>query len=157
MEIKDGKHFKSGEVRYLTDKKRYQFTLIDKNDKKRVFLGELKKGRLTLKRLDEASKETQQVQMNLAGDGIRFVYTYWTRPENRTLFDKAFQVDFTRKGETFGAAEKKVECIVTGGLGTIAVMHKGVTYYVCCSGCRDAFNEDPERFIKEYNEKKKGK
>jgi hypothetical protein len=157
MEIKDGKYFKSGEVRYLKDKKRYQLTAIDKNDKKLVFQGELNKGRLTLQRKDEATRETQQVQMNMAGGGVRFVYTYWTKPENRTLFNKNFQVDFTRKGESFGVAEKKVECIVTGGLGTIAVMHKGVTYYVCCSGCRDAFNEDPERFIKEYNEKKKAK
>jgi YHS domain-containing protein len=32
---------------------------------------------------------------------------------------------------------------------------QGVTYYVCCSGCRDAFNEDPEKYIKEYEAKKK--
>src|SRR5262249_54418830 len=133
------KHFKSGEVRYLEDKKHYQLTAIDRNDKKLVFVGQLKKGRLTLQRVDDDRKETQQVQMNLAGGGVRFVYTFSTKPENRSLFDKAFQVDFTRDGETFGAAEKKVECIVTGGLGTIAVTHKGVTYYVCCSGCRDAF------------------
>jgi len=29
-----------------------------------------------------------------------------------------------------------------------------VTYYVCCSGCRDAFNENPEKYIKEFNAKK---
>ena len=27
-------------------------------------------------------------------------------------------------------------------------MYKGKTYYVCCSGCRDAFNENPEKFLK---------
>ena len=31
---------------------------------------------------------------------------------------------------------------------------KAKTYYVCCGGCRDAFNDNPEKFIKEYNERK---
>ena len=39
----------------------------------------------------------------------------------------------------------------------MAVSYKGQTYYVCCSGCRDAFHEDPERYIKEYNARKKKK
>jgi hypothetical protein len=60
-------------------------------------------------------------------------------------------------GESLGAREKKNECIVTGGLGTIAVSYKGQTYHVCCSGCRDAFNDDPEKFIKAFEEAKKKK
>jgi len=31
----------------------------------------------------------------------------------------------------------------------------GQTYYVCCGGCRDAFNENPAQIIKEYLAKKK--
>ena len=30
----------------------------------------------------------------------------------------------------------------------------GETFYVCCTGCRDAFNEDPAKFVKEYKKKK---
>jgi len=60
----------------------------------------------------------------------------------------------TREGESFGAAEKKPECIVSGGLGTSTVSYKGVTYYVCCTGCRDEFNANPEKYVKEWNEKK---
>jgi YHS domain-containing protein len=33
----------------------------------------------------------------------------------------------------------------------------GVTYYVCCSGCRDAFNENPAKIIADFNKKKKGR
>lgn len=44
---------------------------------------------------------------------------------------------------------------MTGGLGTQAISYKGVTYYVCCSGCRDAFNENPEKYIKEFEARKK--
>ncbi|MGL4465489.1 MAG: YHS domain-containing protein, partial [Planctomycetia bacterium] len=30
----------------------------------------------------------------------------------------------------------------------------GKTYHVCCTGCRDAFNDDPEKFISEANAKR---
>jgi YHS domain-containing protein len=37
------------------------------------------------------------------------------------------------------------------------VTHKGKTYYVCCSGCRDAFRDEPEKYIREYEESLKKK
>jgi YHS domain-containing protein len=33
-------------------------------------------------------------------------------------------------------------------------MHEGKTYYVCCTGCRDYFNEDPAAVLEEYRERK---
>jgi YHS domain-containing protein len=30
----------------------------------------------------------------------------------------------------------------------------GMTYYVCCTGCRDAFNENPSKIIAEYKARK---
>jgi YHS domain-containing protein len=45
--------------------------------------------------------------------------------------------------------------VITGGLGTIAVSYNGKTYYVCCTGCRDEFNQNPAKAIKEYEERKK--
>lgn len=38
-------------------------------------------------------------------------------------------------------------CIITGGLGTSTIAYKGKTYWVCCSGCRAAFEENPEKWI----------
>ncbi len=157
LTIKGGKYFKGGELRYLVDKERYQFTAFTQEGKKRVYEGSLKKNRLILERKDPATKETQQLKMNLAGGGIRFIYTFAHKPANRTLFTSDYMVAFTKEGESFGAKEKKIECIVSGGLGKIPVSYKGVTYYVCCSGCKDAFDENPEKFIKEYEAKKKMK
>jgi hypothetical protein len=155
MSFPQGKHYKRGEMRFLPDQERYQLTLEDKEKKKQVFVGQLKKTKLVLERKDAESKETQQIAMNIAGGGVRMIYAYSVKPENRTLYNKRFQVDFTKEGESFGTAAKKVECVVTGGLGTMPVSYNGVTYYVCCSGCRDAFNENPEKIIKEYLAKKK--
>jgi YHS domain-containing protein len=37
------------------------------------------------------------------------------------------------------------------------VSYNGKDYYVCCSGCRDAFKENPEKYIKEAEAKAKAK
>jgi hypothetical protein len=45
------------------------------------------------------------------------------------------------------------KCIISGGLGTISVSYQGKTYWVCCTGCRDAFNEDPEGWLRDAAKK----
>jgi hypothetical protein len=45
------------------------------------------------------------------------------------------------------------KCIISGGLGTISVSYKGKTYWVCCSGCQAAFNEDPEGWLRDAAKK----
>ncbi len=155
VEFKGSKTYKGGEVRYLADKERYQLTLTDAADKKLVFLGELKNNYLTFERTDPASKEVQRLIMNIAGDGARFIYRVERKAQGTTLWKKEYLVACTKEGESLGAKEKKQECVVSGGLGTMPVTYKGETFYVCCSGCRDAFNENPEKYIKEFRAKKK--
>jgi len=157
LKIEKGKHFKSGELRYLPDKNVYQLTAVDTKDKKRVFEGTLKNDYLTLERVDPETKESQKIVMNLAGDGVRFIYRYDHKDEGKTLWVNDFRVDSTKIGESLGATEKKQECVVSGGLGTMAVSYKGETFYVCCSGCRDEFNANPEKYVKEFKAKKAGK
>ncbi len=61
----------------------------------------------------------------------------------------------TKKGVPFASkGDNQPECIVSGGLGTIKVRYKGKTYYVCCSGCKAEFDEHPEKYVKEYEQKK---
>ena len=155
VEMTESKTFKSGEVRYLPKKSFYELTLTDCKDKKQIFEGTLKKDALILERLDADTKDTQQLKINTAGGGLRLVMTFSVKPDGRTLFSKQFQIAYTKEGESFGAEAKKNECVVTGGLGTMTVSYMGQTYYVCCSGCRDAFNENPAKIIKEYLVKKK--
>jgi hypothetical protein len=156
FEVKEGKYFRSGEVRYLPAKKAYQLTAVDAKKQKLEFAGKLDpKGYLVFERTEKISGETQQLTMNLAGDGVRFIYRYATRPKGGTVFNKQYMVAASKEGESLGATAKKNECVITGGLGTIPVTFMGETFYVCCTGCRDAFNEDPAKFVKEYKEKKK--
>ena len=59
-------------------------------------------------------------------------------------------VSTQREGTSFavsdtGYAEKT--CIISEGLGTMEVTYKGRSYWVCCSGCKAAFEEDPATWI----------
>jgi hypothetical protein len=159
MDVKDGKYWKSGELRFVPDKKKYQLTLTDKADKPQVFEGDFnpENATLTLERTDPSTKETQQIKMNTTAEGVRFNFYFARKPDGRTLFTKDYAVAYNKEGESLGAKEKKNECVVSGGLGTMPVSYKGTTYYVCCSGCKDAFMENPEKYIKEYEARKAGK
>ena len=81
------------------------------------------------------------------------------KAKGSTVYFKQFEVACNKEGESLaGNSGKQPECVVTGGLGTMTVSYMGKTYYVCCSGCRDAFMENPAKVIKEFEErKKKGK
>ncbi len=71
------------------------------------------------------------------------------------LYSRLAEVGSTRKGSSFAKnAAAGPECVVTGGLGTITVMHDGKTYYVCCGGCRDLFEEDPAAVLGEYHQRR---
>lgn len=159
FDLENSKLYKSGEVRYLPEKSAYQFTIVDKAGKKATFEGELKKNVLIVERKNPESSDIEQFKLNIAGGGDRLIYSMWLKPANRTIFSKQLEVGFTKEGVTFGveAGGKKPECCVTGGLGTSTVSFMGQTYYVCCTGCRDAFNENPAKVVAEFLKKKKGR
>jgi YHS domain-containing protein len=70
-------------------------------------------------------------------------------------FRRLAEVGYTRKGIAFAAGDSAPPCIVTDGKGTIPVKHKGTTYYVCCSGCKDLFDADPDAVIAEAGARRK--
>jgi YHS domain len=151
-----GKYFTKGELRYMPDKDTYQLKLTDKDKESRTFVGKLDDGRLTLTNENDKPKETQQMIVNLLHSN-RYLYSYAVKGDGKTLFAKVYQVGCTKEGEDFATGDGKPECVVSGGLGKTTVTYKGQTYYVCCSGCADAFKDDPEKYIKEFEEKKKKK
>jgi hypothetical protein len=149
----NGKHYRSGEIRPQPDGKGYVLELLTKDGRKLTYHGKPDaNGRNFIFERTE-DKQMERLTIGLVGD-IRFKYVLETRPEGRRLMTRVFQVTGTREGETFATREKLPECIVSGGLGTMTVSYKGMTYYVCCTGCRDEFYANPEKYIKEFQEKK---
>jgi YHS domain-containing protein len=154
--IDEGKHFTAAELRYLPDRAVYQLKVQTPTKEALVFEGTLNQKRLTVERRDEKKNETQRLVINLL-HANRFLYSYEVKPAQRSIFTPVFRVGATKEGVAFATTDNGPECIVSGGKGTMPVVYKGTTYYVCCSGCRDAFNDEPEKYIKEYEERKKAK
>jgi len=73
----------------------------------------------------------------------------------RHAFERLGEVGYTREGVAFAAGESGPVCVVTGGRGTTQVTHDGKTYWVCCSGCRDLFRENPEAVLAEAEARSK--
>lgn len=149
-----GKHYTHGELRHDATAKQFHLTLYTHKDEKKVFQGQLDRRVLTLSRTD--GEQEHQFVLTLLHSN-RFLYREEIRPAGRTFFTRLYQAGATKEGEPFAAGTGKPECIVSGGLGTSAVVYQGRTYYVCCSGCRTEFLENPEKYIKEFEEKQKGK
>lgn len=151
--FKDGKYFQSGELRFVPDQNEFRLTLKTAAGAEQVFQGKLKDKTLTLEREDKATKEKQRLVFTLLHDN-RYLYRFEKKPANRASFARVYQVGATKKGVAFAAGDSAPECVVSGGKGTMTVSYKGKTYYLCCSGCRDAFQDNPEKYIKEYEERK---
>lgn len=157
LDVKDGKVFSKGELRYLADKKQYQLTTTDKDKKADVYVGEFKRGTLKFERKDAKSGDVHRLTINTLGEGVRMALTYEVQTGGKGLFAAVYKASGNKEGETFagGTANKKPECVVTGGVGTTAVSYNGKTYYVCCSGCRDEFNDSPKKYVDAFEKKNK--
>ena len=149
-----GKFFTGGELTYDVAAKKYKLALTGADKKQSEYTGDLKVGVLKLERKD-AKGDVHRVAVNTLADGVRMQVRVEKQEGGKGLFQSAFAMTGNRSGESLAGGAKKAECIVTGGAASIAVTYQGKQYFVCCSGCRDAFNETPEKFIAEAA--KKGK
>jgi hypothetical protein len=157
VDFDGGKLYKSADIYYLLDKKKYQLVATPvKGTEKQTFEGTLKDEKLTFERVDPETKEVQRIIMNTAAEGVRFIMKAESRNAGGTIWRFNYMVASTKIGESLGGKEKKgPECVVSGGLGTMTVNFGGSTYYVCCSGCADAFKENPKKYVDEFLAKKK--
>ena len=87
---------------------------------------------------------------------LRMALLFEESTNARTAWRRQFEIGMTREGARLASGNAgERECIVTGGLGTIPVTHAGKTYSVCCEGCKQAFDSDPEGTIAAYSERLK--
>jgi YHS domain-containing protein len=108
---------------------------------------------LVLERAEKVAAGSGKTRLSL-GPNANFVrYTIHVDRQDAGApgFRRAFDVGLTKEGESFAggaAAAERPKCIVTGGAATLTVSFQGQTYPICCTGCRDEFNENPEKYIK---------
>lgn len=156
-QFENGKQFTHGELRYSAQRSQYEFRLTNHQKQTHTYVGQLAEAGnrspvLTLERTDPATQSSERFVLTLL-HANRYLYRVETRPEGGTAFAKRYQVGATKKGVPFASVKQGPECIVSGGAGTIKVSYKGKDYFVCCSGCKDAFLDDPEKFIADAGKK----
>ena len=101
-----------------------------------------------------AKDSLDRLDLKVLFDGDRVVYSIQKQRGKSKNYSSYAQVALDRKGTSIaGAAATGPKCIVTGGAATMTVSYKGSTYPVCCTGCREVFLADPERFIAKANKK----
>lgn len=158
--VKDGKALTEARLTYDPESKSFQLhsTLADKTT--RDYTGKLDGNKLVLDSRPDADGYVHRITITQLNEK-RTLVLLEKRPGAGDRFSRIVEVGYTREGTTLaveGAGQP--ECIVSGGKGTMQVSYKGKNYWVCCSGCREAFNDDPEGIIAEAAaraEKKKQK
>jgi hypothetical protein len=95
-----------------------------------------------------------RISIRTVAGGDRLLVLYEKKSGTSDQLVRLAEVGYTRKGSGFGKGSSGPECVVTGGFGSIVVTHKGKEYFVCCTGCRDYFNEQPDEVLADYAERK---
>lgn len=154
LSFENDKLLKDAALRYDAAKKQYHLEGKDPAGKAVLYVGPIDaKGRtLTLDRQGEASPEgPQRLEIRLNSNKIRYTLSFEVKPKGAPQFSKEIEMNLGKEGESFAAGSGGADlpkCILTGGAATLSVVHNGKSYPVCCSGCRDEFLADPEKYVK---------
>lgn len=159
----EGKYYRSGRLRAADKPGLFELTAARPDGKAEDrFVGRVDdKQQLVLVAERGQADETAQdaapadrITLRTVADGDRLLVLYERRLPGADRYARLSEVGFTRQGSSFAKGSSQPECVVTGGLGTIEVQYQGKTYLVCCTGCRDLFNDDPEGVLADYRERK---
>jgi len=166
-------YLRSARLTYLTDRDIFQLQAVDAEGETRLLEGTFSepvqefqgddqkmhvKYKLELTQISPTAVRDQwQIVLNQQENNR---YLQEMGRKRGTGFLRFDTVATQRQGTSFAKSDAgygEKECVISGGLGTIQLSYKGKSYWVCCTGCKAAFEEDPASWIAEYeNKKKKG-
>ncbi|WP_373649871.1 hypothetical protein [Schlesneria sp. DSM 10557] len=152
--ISGSKQWESALLSYDEEDKTFTLTVTLADESTRIYRGKPIEKRLVLESASEDDPDVQRATLTLLNEN-RITLLLEKRPHQQSFFSRVAEIGYQREGTRLAAVGNSgPECVVTGGLGTIAVMHQGKTFYVCCTGCRDAFNDDPEGTLADFKKRK---
>lgn len=153
-DVKDGKLLKSARLTYDGEGKQFLLTASTRDEETIQYIGQLEGDKLTL--VSEPDKQGQVHRLTVTRlNEKRTLVLHEKRAAAQQSFLRVAEVGYTREGTRLAFdGTTGPECIVTGGAGTMPVTYKGQTYYVCCTGCRQAFEDDPEGVLAEAAERR---
>jgi YHS domain-containing protein len=153
IDVSEGKVAKTLRLNFDPAAKQYVGTLTRAEGAEETYRGKFQSAdQLVLTAQD--GDEVRQITITLLNEK-RTLILFEKRLATASSFNRVAEVGYTRDGARLAnSATSGPECIVTGGTGTMEVKYKGQTYYVCCTGCKQAFEDDPEGIIKEAAERR---
>ena len=161
--IKGGKVLADGKLTFDPGRKRYRFegTAVPPRGGPLAFEGALDAtGKLLV--LDQiasargaAAKEgggPTRISFRPNSNFIRYTMFVDRKDAGDVQFHRITDVGLTKEGESLAGGssgnDRASKCIVTGGAATMTLTYQGQTFPICCTGCRDEFNDNPEKYIK---------
>jgi hypothetical protein len=152
-----GKLWRSAFISYSPAEEEFTLTLELPDESQRRYAGNYKDTKFVVESDVDAAGDVHRLTLSVLNEN-RLTVLFEKRTEKQTFYSRVAEIGFQRQGTKLAATDGSgPECVVTGGKGTIPVTYQGKTYYVCCTGCRDAFNDDPEGILAAWAEKKKTK
>lgn len=147
--VDEGKLMKSGLLTYDLKEKKYRFEMKVDEKTSRTLYGNINGKKLILQTPKVNGEPTYKLTISIL-NSKRVLVLHQIAPRGLGAFNQLGEVGYTREGTRL--AVKGISgpiCVVTDGAGTSKVTYKGETYYVCCSGCKAAFDDNPEKIIAE--------
>lgn len=147
--VQDGQLTAQALIRWNADDN-YFLELTTADGKKRDLTGKWDSGKVVFGSAPDAEGVRYRITLTPLNEKRALVLHEKSAPGGQSFFRIA-EVGYTRAGTRLalpGGGQR--ECVVTGGTAQTAVTYKGETYYVCCSGCKQAFDDDPEGIIADF-------
>jgi YHS domain-containing protein len=153
MTLEGDKAIAKGLLTFDVSAKKYHLDGTDPAGKPIRFLGGLSADgkTLTLDRVGPSTEGKDRLILRPNSNKIRYTLQIDRQEPGAPQFKNVISVGLTKEGESFaagGGAADLPKCIMTGGAASMTVSYQGKTYPVCCSGCRDEFNDNPEKYAK---------
>jgi YHS domain-containing protein len=151
--LEGDKTLAKGQITYDPAAKKYHLDGTDPQGKPVSFLGSFSPdGKvLTFDRVGATPEGKERLIVRPNSNKIRYVLQLDRQELGAPQYKKAIEVGLTKEGEAFAAGAGGADlpkCIMTGGAAGLTVSYQGKSYPVCCTGCRDEFNDNPEKYAK---------
>jgi hypothetical protein len=147
-----GRYFKSLKLMPAKEENAYELTAVLADEEGTLqYAGKIDEtDRLVLSAAESREGLPVRISLRFVAGGARMLVLLEKKGTASDQLVRLAEVGYTRQGSGFGKNISQRECVVTGGLGTMEVSFEGKTYYVCCTGCRDYFNDNPKEVLAEY-------
>jgi hypothetical protein len=168
-----GKYVRDGRLTFLPASQEFEFQVKDGEGVERLYRGKFSQEVQDVPGDDKKLQRTYKLELiepqpNADGEQWRIVinqqennrYILEVDRKRGSVFNRMDTINTQREGTSFAVSDTDYgdkTCVISQGLGTISVSYKGKSYWVCCTGCKAAFEDDPEKWITKFEAMNKDK